>query len=115
MSTSDVVDIAIVGGGPAGMQAALVLARARKRTVVFDDPLPPRNAGSHGVHNFLGLDGLLPVEIRRLAWEQIDRYKSAEFRSERIVDIRHDDNGDFLVTDDQGARIIARHVILAFG
>jgi hypothetical protein len=46
------------------------------------------------VHNSLGLDGLTPAEIRRVAWEQIDRYKSAELRSERIVDIRHDGNGD---------------------
>ena len=115
MNTNEVIDIAIVGGGPGGMQAALVLARTRKKIVVFDDPRPPRNAASHGVHNFLGLDGLLPADIRRIAWEQIERYKSAELRTERIVDIRHDDNGDFLVTNDQGDKVTARHLILAFG
>jgi hypothetical protein len=51
-----------------------------KRIIVFDDPEPPRNAASHGVHNFLGLDGLLPSEIRKIAWKQIDKYDSAEFR-----------------------------------
>ena len=106
---------AIIGGGPAGMQAALVLARTGKKIVVFDDPQPPRNAASHGVHNFLGLDGLSPAEIRRVAWEQINRYDSAELRHERIVDIRRDDNDDFLVTNDQGDKVAARHVILAFG
>ena len=115
MNTNEIKDVAIVGGGPAGLQAALVLARTRKKIVVFDDPNPARNAASHGVHNFLGLDGLLPDEIRRIAWEQIDRYKSAELRRERIVDIRHDGNGDFLVTNEQDDRVIARHIILAFG
>ena len=115
MNKSEGINIAIVGSGPAGMQAALVLARTRKQIVVFDDLQPPRNAASHGVHNFLGLDGLLPAEIRRIAWEQIDRYKSTELRRERIVDIRRDDNGDFLVTNYQGDTVIARHVILAFG
>jgi thioredoxin reductase len=38
------VDVAILGGGPAGLQAALVLSRTRKKIIVFDDPEPPRNA-----------------------------------------------------------------------
>ena len=112
---NDMFDAAIIGGGPAGMQAALVLARTRKKIVVFDDPRPPRNSASRGVHNFLGLDGLAPAEIRRVAWEQIERYDSAELRHERVVDIRRDDTDDFVVTNDPGDKIIARHVILAFG
>ena len=112
---NNVFDVAIIGSGPAGMQATLVLARTRKKIVVFDDPRPPRNASSHGVHNFLGLDGLPPTEIRQIAWRQIDRYKSAELRRQRIVDIRHDDRGDFLVTNEHGNKVVARHVILAFG
>ncbi len=110
-----IFDVAIIGGGPAGMQAALVLARTRKKIVVFDDRRPPRNAASHGVHNFLGLDGLPPAEIRRVAWEQIDRYESAELRHECIVDVRRDGHSIFRVTNDQGATVSARHVILAFG
>jgi thioredoxin reductase len=74
------IDVAILGGGPAGLQAALVLSRTRKKIIVFDAPEPPRNAASHGVHNFLGLDGLLSIDIREIAWKQIDKYDSAEFR-----------------------------------
>src|SRR3712207_8047574 len=59
------------------------LFRSRKKIIVFDDPEPPRNAASHGVHGFLGLDGFLPKDIRRIAWEQIDKYDSAELREER--------------------------------
>ena len=115
MVTEEVVDIVIVGSGPAGMQAALVLSRTRKSIVVFDDPQPSRNAVSHGVHNFLGLDGMLPAEIRRIAWDQIDRYESAQLRYEAVVDIRRADNGNFLVESDRGNRVVARHVILACG
>ena len=51
-------DVAIVGGGPAGLQAALILARTRKRLIIFDAPEPPRNGASHGVHNFVGVGWL---------------------------------------------------------
>jgi thioredoxin reductase len=47
------IDIAILGAGPAGLQAALVLSRTRKKIIVFDEPEPPRNAASRGVHGFL--------------------------------------------------------------
>ncbi len=81
------IDVAIIGGGPAGMQAALVLARTRKKIVVFNAPSPPRNAASHSVHNFLGFDGLLPAEIRERAWQQINVYQCAELRQEWVTDI----------------------------
>lgn len=108
-------DIAIIGGGPAGLQAALVLARTRKSVVVFDDLQPPRNGASHGVHNFLGIDGLLPAEIREIAWKQIDVYQSAELCQERVTDIQKVDDDRFQVTTDNGSIISAKHVILTFG
>ena len=75
-------DVAIIGGGPAGLQAALVLSRARKAVVVFDEPSPPRNAASHGLHGYLGLEGLSPAEVRRVAWEQLHRYGRLAFDDE---------------------------------
>jgi thioredoxin reductase len=108
-------DVAIIGGGPAGLQAALILARTRKRVIVFDAPEPPRNAASHGVHNFVGLDGLTPAEIREQAWRQIDVYNSAELRRERVVDVQSDVENGFTVIGESGVFITARHVILALG
>ncbi|MCB0035936.1 MAG: NAD(P)/FAD-dependent oxidoreductase [Anaerolineales bacterium] len=107
-------DIAIIGGGPAGLQAALVLARTRKNIIVFDDPQPPRNGASHGVHNFLGLDGLRPAQIREIAWQQINVYQSAELRQERVTNIAKGDDY-FYVAGHKGTTIQASHVILAFG
>jgi thioredoxin reductase len=112
----DQIDIAIVGGGPAGLQTALVLARTRKKIIVFDDPEPPRNAASHGVHNFLGLDGLLPSDIRKTAWKQIEKYHSAELRKEKIVNItKEEEDGTFLITIDNKTTFKAKKVVLAVG
>jgi thioredoxin reductase len=108
------IDIAILGGGPAGLQAALVLSRTRKKIIVFDDPDPPRNAASHGVHGFLGLDGFLPTNFRKVAWEQIDKYHSAGLRKEKIVNVNMED-GAFLVTNDNGTSVKAKKVVLAVG
>ena len=111
------IDIAILGGGPAGLQAALVLSRTRKKIIVFDDPQPPRNAASHGVHNFLGLDGLLPAGIRKVAWQQIDKYDSPEFRKEKIVNVikereGEDDEGIFVLTSDNKRRLKQKKLFL---
>ena len=107
-------DVAIIGGGPAGLQAALVLARTRKNTIVFEAPSAPRNGASHGVHNFIGLDGLRPAEIRELVWQQINVYASTEQCNQAVVDIQQDE-GAFIVTGENGTVIRAKKVILAMG
>ncbi|NDJ33643.1 MAG: NAD(P)/FAD-dependent oxidoreductase, partial [Chloroflexi bacterium] len=112
--TNNHYDVAIVGGGPAGLQAALILARTRKRIIVFDAPEPPRNGASHGVHNFVGLDGLLPSEIREQAWRQIDVYDSVDLQAERVVDVQAHE-GDFALIGEAGTSVSARHVVLALG
>jgi thioredoxin reductase len=109
------IDIAILGGGPAGLQAALVLSRTRKKIIVFDTPEPPRNTASHGVHNFLGLDGLLPMDIRKIAWKQIDKYNSAELRKEKIINVIKEKDEKFVITSDNERSIRAQKVILAVG
>lgn len=109
------IDVAIIGGGPAGLQAALVLARTRKDTIVFDAPAPPRNAASHGVHNFLGLDAMLPQEIRDQAWQQIDAYDSARLVRDEVTTIRRAEGSDDLVVSTSNDEWQARQVILTCG
>lgn len=114
-SSSEAADVVVIGGGPAGMQVALVIARTRKHVVVFDDPEPPRNAASHGVHGVLGLDGLKPDAIREIAWKQIDVYDSAELRSERVTNVERVEPDCFVVTGADGSRVSTKKLVLAFG
>jgi thioredoxin reductase len=72
-------DVVIVGGGPAGLAAALTLGRARKRTLLCDSG-PPRNAAAVQVHNFVTRDGIPPAEFRRIAREQLKQYPNVEAR-----------------------------------
>ena len=115
MKPSQTIDVAIIGGGPAGLQATLVLARTRKSVVVFDPPRPPRNGASHGVHNFVGLDGLLPREIRDQAWSQIDAYQSAQLVRAAVTTIERDEPSGGLVLSADGEQWLAREVVLACG
>src|SRR3954471_8183357 len=57
------VDVAIIGGAPAGLSAAIVLGRACRRVVLFDHG-KPRNYAARAIHGFLGLDGISPNELR---------------------------------------------------
>jgi thioredoxin reductase len=67
------LDAIIVGGGPAGLSAALVLARCRRSVLVFDDG-HPRNSASTASHNFLSRDGVPGLDLLRFAREDLQRY-----------------------------------------
>lgn len=79
-------DVVIVGGGPAGLSAALALGRARKRTLVCDAGTP-RNAAAVHVQNFVTRDGIPPKEFRRIAAEELRRYPNVELRKERVLSV----------------------------
>ncbi len=74
-----IVDSAIIGGGPAGLNAALVLGRARRSVIVFDDN-HPRNAVTQESHGFLTRDGVKPDEFRAIAHQEIRKYPSVEMQ-----------------------------------
>ena len=107
------IDVAIIGGGPGGLQAALVLARTRKKVIIYDRPTPPRNGASHGVHNILGLDGMTPFEIRDQAWSQIQTYQQVERIQSEVLDVERQDEG-FVVTTSDGS-VMASKVVFAAG
>jgi thioredoxin reductase len=66
-------DVLIVGGGPAGLSAALVLGRCRRSVIVIDAG-HPRNYASRSAHNYLTRDGIPPLELLRLGREEVASY-----------------------------------------
>jgi thioredoxin reductase len=78
-------DVVIVGAGPAGLSAALLLGRCRRKVLVCDAGRP-RNRVSHAVHGFLSRDGISPAELLRISREQLTQYQTIELRNIEVVD-----------------------------
>lgn len=79
-------DVAIIGGGPAGLSAALALGRARKRVLLLDAG-PRRNAAATHIHNFVTRDGTPPDEFRKIGRAQLATYPNVQIRDQRIASI----------------------------
>ena len=90
-------DCAIIGGGPAGLNAALVLGRARRNTILFDNN-SPRNAVTQESHGFITRDGIKPKEFREIAHKEIGKYPSVIYEKEEITSITKKDQLFELVT-----------------
>jgi thioredoxin reductase len=106
-------DVVIVGGGAAGLSAALVLGRCR-RSVLLVDEGKPRNASSHGVHCLLGHEGLPPRDLLARGRSELERYKTVTIRAGRIARIVPENDG-FSVAGADGFTATARKILLATG
>ena len=106
-------DVCIVGAGPAGLNAALLLGRCRRRVVVFDSG-KPRNAASRGLHGYLTRDGVLPVDLRKLGRGELARYPTVEVRDESVIDVARRETR-FEIRTASGASVTARILLLATG
>ena len=106
-------DVIIVGAGPAGLSAALMLGRCR-RTVLVCDTGRPRNAASHALHGYLTRDGLAPREFLAIARRELAKYDTVEVRDVEVVGAECRD-GRFRVTMAGGGEAAARKLLLATG
>ena len=113
MDNSGRYDAVVVGAGAAGLSAALVLGRSRRRVLVLDGG-EPRNASSSGVNYFLTRDGTPPEELLRIGREQLKPYQGVEVRQVRTTGATGSD-GDFGVTLDDGTIVGTRKLLLATG
>jgi thioredoxin reductase len=105
-------DIAIIGGGAAGLSAALVLSRARRKVVVVDAG-SPRNAPATHMHGYLSRDGMPPAELLAAGRDEVRGY-GGEIADGRVTDLVTDGNG-FTALLAGGQRISARRVLVTTG
>ena len=113
LARTPVIDALIVGAGPAGLSAALVLGRCR-RSVVVVDAGAPRNAPASALHGYLTRDGVAPGELLSLGREELRRYSSVSYVNGTVVDADRTSAG-FTVRCADGATTSCRALLLATG
>ena len=105
-------DVIIIGGGAAGLSAALILARARRRVLVLDAH-QPRNRFAPHMHGVLSRDGYSPLALVSDGYREV-RAVDGVIENARVVETRATADG-FEVVTDSGARAAGRRLIVATG
>lgn len=108
----DRYDALVIGGGAAGLSAALMLGRARRRTLVLDAGSPRNRFAAH-MHGVLGHDGIDPAELLRRGRDEVAAY-GVEVRPGDVARVDEHD-GDLVATLADGTRVHGRAVVLATG
>ena len=123
------IQIAVIGGGPAGLQAGLTLGRMHREAIVFDSS-EYRNAPVEHMHNMAGFDGAAPADFRRQVRAQVEDYETVSFASAAVVEIAQVGGSSsdstprssaptelprFELTLDNGDSVLANAVVLATG
>jgi thioredoxin reductase len=106
-------DVIVIGGGPAGLQAALTLGRVHRSCLVLDSGRY-RNDPATEMHNFLTRDGTPPDEFRAAARSELTAYDTVEVRDATVTTVEADDHGVRVRTED-GSVHEARRLLLATG
>ncbi|MDX3458918.1 NAD(P)/FAD-dependent oxidoreductase [Streptomyces sp. ME02-8801-2C] len=116
--TEETVDAVVIGGGAAGLNGALILARSRRSVVVIDSG-SPRNAPADAVHGLLALDGTPPAEILRRGREQVRHYGghvvSGQVVSAQPTTPSADGDLRFTLTLADGRHLTTRRILVATG
>lgn len=107
------LDAIIVGGGPAGLSAALVLGRCRRNVVLFDSGRQ-RNSYSHGMHSYLSRDGIPPGEFLEICHKELEPYETVKVINEEVVEARKAENG-FLISLRDGRSFESKKLLIATG
>jgi thioredoxin reductase len=109
------IDVAIIGGGPAGLTAAATLARQLHTVVVFDGG-HYRNDGTYHVHTVPGWDHKHPQEFRQISRKQIEEnYDTVQFVDVTVTSVEKKGDSSFHITDDTGKLWEVKKVLLTIG
>ncbi|ELZ84630.1 thioredoxin-disulfide reductase [Haloferax elongans ATCC BAA-1513] len=106
-------DVLIIGGGPAGMSAALVAGRASLQAAVVNAEAP-RNAVTTASHGFLTRDGAHPMELLEIAKDQLQKYDTVRYIEGKAIEARESGSG-FEVELEDGTRLTTNRIVVATG
>lgn len=109
-----IYDCAIIGGGPAGLNAALVLGRSRRKTLLFDDD-NGRNLVTRESHGFITRDGIEPEEFKRLGRKDIAKYDCVDIKEQRIVSVNRISETHYELVTESGDVFHSIKIIIAAG
>jgi thioredoxin reductase len=112
-TVNQVWDAIIIGGGPAGSAAAMVLARCRRSVLIIDEG-KPRNMSSEGIHNYLTRDGILPRDFLDITHNDLKKY-GVEFTRAHAAHARTLDKHGFEIKDNNGKAYLSRRLLIATG
>ncbi|UOQ91726.1 NAD(P)/FAD-dependent oxidoreductase [Halobacillus shinanisalinarum] len=111
--TAPMYDVVVVGGGPGGLSAALVLGRSRRKVVVIDEG-NPRNGVTLKTHGYLTRDGIKPQELRNIAKQQLTEYSNVSCIEDVVEKVEQRDH-IFKIWTLKGNMFLSRRVIMATG
>jgi thioredoxin reductase len=109
----NIYDVIIIGGGPAGLNAAVVLGRCRRQVLVFDTG-KQRNRLSEGIHNYLTRDDMLPADFLKTAHKEINKY-GVQINHIEIIHAEKSGKGIFEVKDGQQEIYYSKKLLVATG
>lgn len=110
----ELLDCAIIGAGPAGLNASLVLGRARRKVALFDNGTN-RNRVTQESHGFLTRDGIKPAEFKEISLNELKNYPSVRYYENTVSKITKQSNGWFTITTLENTEYVAEKIILATG
>lgn len=113
MNGTEIFDCLIIGGGPAGLNAAVVLGRCRRKVLVFDTG-SHRNRYSHGMHNYLTRDDVLPSDFLDLCHKELEKY-SIQRIQKKIIKAEKNEEGLFVARDENNRQYFSKKLLVATG
>ncbi|MFS1512892.1 NAD(P)/FAD-dependent oxidoreductase [Chengkuizengella sp. SCS-71B] len=106
-------DIVIVGGGPAGLSAALVLGRSKRKVMLIDDNKPRHNV-TYESHGYLTRDGITPHEFKNISRNELAKYKHVELMNEQVVHVEKKEKHFETITKN-GVKLYSLKILFATG